>query len=79
VTRGLAEQEAAMAEALCERGMRFVRASRDQLAQLAAALRPVTAQLERDRPTRMFIERIVALKRRTPTSPSLPIPRGCAA
>jgi TRAP-type C4-dicarboxylate transport system substrate-binding protein len=79
VTRGLAEQEAAMAEVLCERGMRFVRASREQLAQLAAALRPVTARLERDRQTRTFIERIAALKRQTPPGPPLAIPRGCAA
>jgi TRAP-type C4-dicarboxylate transport system substrate-binding protein len=76
---GGAEQEDAIAEVLCDLGVRFARASRGQLIELTAALRPVTAALERDPETRTFIARIAALKRATPPGPPLAIPRGCAA
>jgi TRAP-type C4-dicarboxylate transport system substrate-binding protein len=78
-TVGLADREAAAADVLCSLGMRFAPATHDQLAQLTAAVRPVTAQLERDPETRGFIERIAALKRRTPPGAPPAIPRGCAA
>jgi TRAP-type C4-dicarboxylate transport system substrate-binding protein len=75
----LTEGEDVAAEGLCESGLRFARASRGQLTELTAALRAVTAALERDGQTRRFIERIATLKSATPPGPELAIPHGCAA
>ena len=50
---------------LCQRGLRFVHASNQQLAALRRAVQPVYNQLERNAQTRSLLQRIQAMKHET--------------
>src|SRR5918996_3717206 len=83
-TRDAAKRSAAVADTdaralgdSCAIGARFAEASAAGLAALEAAFAPVYANLARHPQTKVFIERIQALKRSTPPEPSLAIPSGC--
>jgi TRAP-type C4-dicarboxylate transport system substrate-binding protein len=65
--------------AICERGTRFVDASRADLASLHRAFAPLYSRLEQNRETRSFISRIESLKRSTPAGQQLAIPKSCFA
>ena len=68
----LRTEEQDEAGVLCRRGpAAFVRATAAQLAGLRAAVRPVYAELERDRKTRSFISAIESMRRRSPPPPTL--------
>jgi TRAP-type C4-dicarboxylate transport system substrate-binding protein len=58
-----ADRDAESAGNLCRRGAVFVSATAAELAELATAVRPVYAELERELETKTFIERIRGLKR----------------
>ena len=60
-------------------GGRVVLASKQQLAQLEQAARPVYTELERDRQTRSLIAAIRRLKASMPTPPAIVAPPSCAA
>jgi TRAP-type C4-dicarboxylate transport system substrate-binding protein len=53
------------ARILCQRGLRFVHASHQQLAALRRAVQPVYDQLERNAQTRSLLQRIQAMKHET--------------
>ncbi len=73
----LVDKDAEVIPIACATGARFAVASADDLAALRDAVAPVYAQLKRDPSTRVFIERIQALKRSTPAEPAPVIPAGC--
>jgi TRAP-type C4-dicarboxylate transport system substrate-binding protein len=73
----LADRDAQSLKNACRSGARFATASPADLAALRGAFAPVYASLERDPPTKAFIERIQALKRSAPAGAPLAIPAGC--
>jgi len=73
----LADRDAQSLEQACQSGARFANASPADLAALRTAFAPVYASLERDPRTKVFIERIQALKRSTSAEAPLAIPAGC--
>jgi TRAP-type transport system periplasmic protein len=73
----LADRDAQSLEQACQSGARFATASPADLAALRNAFAPVYASLERDPRTKVFIERIQALKRSTSAEAPLAIPAGC--
>jgi TRAP-type C4-dicarboxylate transport system substrate-binding protein len=78
LTRQLDEQQKISAEGggvLCQRGLRFVHASSQDLAALRRAVQPVYDKLEGNAQTKSFLRRILAMKHETrdastPDSPS---------
>ncbi len=62
-------------EVLCQRGLRFVRASNQELAALRRAVQPVYDTLERNTETRSLLQQIQAMKQETRASatPHAPI------
>jgi TRAP-type C4-dicarboxylate transport system substrate-binding protein len=62
-------------DSLCQRGLRFLRANKQDLAQLRQAVQPVYDTLERNAETRSFLQRILAMKReaRTTATPDAPV------
>jgi hypothetical protein len=62
-------------DSLCQRGLRFLRANNQDLAQLRRAVQPVYDTLERNAETRSFLQRILAMKReaRTTATPDAPV------
>jgi TRAP-type C4-dicarboxylate transport system substrate-binding protein len=67
----LRTRDPAEAETLCGRGqIKLVDASADEVAQLHEAVRPVYAELERNRRTRAAVDEIRSLKRTVPTAPA---------
>jgi TRAP-type C4-dicarboxylate transport system substrate-binding protein len=67
--RGLNDEDRGI---LCRRGLRFVRASDRDLADLRRAVQPVYGQLERNAQTRSLLRRIQAMKRETAAAPDAP-------
>jgi TRAP-type C4-dicarboxylate transport system substrate-binding protein len=67
--RGLTDEDRGI---LCRRGLRFVRASSRDLADLRRAVQPVYEQLERNAQTRSLLRRIQAMKRETAAAPDAP-------
>jgi TRAP-type C4-dicarboxylate transport system substrate-binding protein len=57
---------------LCQRGLRFVRASDRELATLRRAVQPVYDRLERNPQTKSVLQRIQAMKRETAAVPDAP-------
>jgi Bacterial extracellular solute-binding protein, family 7 len=57
---------------LCQRGLRFVRASDRELATLRRAVQPVYDRLERNPQTKSVLQRIQAMKRETAAAPDAP-------
>jgi TRAP-type C4-dicarboxylate transport system substrate-binding protein len=55
-------------EVLCQRGLRFVRASNQELAALRRAVQPVYDTLERNAETRSLLQQIQAMKQETRAS-----------
>jgi TRAP-type C4-dicarboxylate transport system substrate-binding protein len=55
-------------EVLCQRGLRFLRASNQELAELRRAVQPVYDQLERNAQTRSLLQQIQAMKQETRAS-----------
>ena len=55
-------------ELLCRRGLRFVRASDQELAALRRAVQPVYRQLERNAVTRSLLQQIQMMKHQTPAT-----------
>jgi len=53
---------------LCQRGLRFLHASNQQLATLRRAVQPVYDQLERNGQTRSLLQQIQAMKHETPAT-----------
>jgi TRAP-type C4-dicarboxylate transport system substrate-binding protein len=77
LSRQLDEQQGLSASdggILCRRGLRFLRASNQDLAALRRAVQPVYDRLERDAETRSFLQRILAMKQesRTASTPDSP-------
>jgi hypothetical protein len=62
---------------LCRRGVRFVRASSQDLAALRRAVQPVYDMLEGNAKTRSFLQRILAMKQETRAA-STPDSQDCA-
>src|SRR5215207_4890521 len=60
---------------LCQRGLRFVHASNQQLAALRRAVQPVYNQLERNTQTRSLLQQIQAMKHETATTATPDSPR----
>jgi TRAP-type C4-dicarboxylate transport system substrate-binding protein len=52
-------------QVLCQRGLRFVRASTQELAALRRAVQPVYDRLERDAETRSMVQQILTMKHKT--------------
>jgi TRAP-type C4-dicarboxylate transport system substrate-binding protein len=69
--------DASSLENACQTGARFASASKDQMAKLQQAFRPVLASLEEDAKTKAFLEQIQQLKLTTPAGEPLPIPAQC--
>ena len=76
-TTASADQDASSLKNACQTGARFANASKDELAALQKAFRPVLASLEKDAKTKAFIEQIQELKRTTPAGEPLSIPAQC--
>jgi hypothetical protein len=73
----LADRDSQILRNACQSGARFTTASQADLAALRAAFAPVYASLEQDPQTKVFIQRIQALKQSTPAAAPLAIPAGC--
>jgi TRAP-type transport system periplasmic protein len=73
----LAESERGLTTLLCNEGVRFANASKDDLAWLRRVFAPLYARLEQDPQTKSFISQIRALKGPIAPDPSLVIQRGC--
>jgi TRAP-type transport system periplasmic protein len=73
----LADRDAQSLKNACQSGARFANASQADLAALRNAFAPVYESLEQDPQTKVFIERIQALKRSTSAEAPLAIPSGC--
>jgi TRAP-type C4-dicarboxylate transport system substrate-binding protein len=71
---GLSDEDRSV---LCERGLRFMHATNQDLAGLRRAVQPVYDQLERNAETRSFLQRILAMKRETRAAATPDSPR-CA-
>ena len=65
-------------QAACAEGARFVTAEPAQLDALRSTLSTVYDELERDAPTKSFIEQIQRLKTSTPPDPAPHIPASCS-
>jgi hypothetical protein len=74
---GMADRDDEIVANVCQKGAHFANASEADLGALRDAFVPVYATLEQDPQTKVFIERIDALKRVTPAGPALAIPAGC--
>jgi TRAP-type C4-dicarboxylate transport system substrate-binding protein len=74
---GLADRDAQSLKVACQAGARFANASQANLASLRKAFAPVYASLEQDSQTKVFIQRIQALKQSTAAEAPLAIPAGC--
>jgi TRAP-type C4-dicarboxylate transport system substrate-binding protein len=72
--QGLSDEERGV---LCERGLRFLHASNQELAELRRAVQPVYDQLEHNAETRSSLQRILAMKRETRATATPDSPR-CA-
>jgi TRAP-type C4-dicarboxylate transport system substrate-binding protein len=70
--------ESALAQRFCADNGRIVFASKQDLAELAHAAKPVYAELERDQQTRAYIAQIRKLKASTPPARPLVAPKGCS-
>ena len=80
-TQGLRDEDASI---ICRRGLRFLRASDQDLAGLRRAVQPVYDRVESNAETRSFLQRIVAMKQETraastPDSPTCSPPGPTAA
>jgi TRAP-type C4-dicarboxylate transport system substrate-binding protein len=64
-------------DSLCRRGLRFLRASNQELAELRRAVQPVYDTLERNAETRSLLQRIQAMKRETGATATPDAP-GCS-
>jgi TRAP-type C4-dicarboxylate transport system substrate-binding protein len=73
----LAESERGLTTLLCNEGVRFANASKDDLAWLRQVFGPLYARLEQDPQTKSYISQIRALKGSIAPDPPLVIQRGC--
>jgi TRAP-type C4-dicarboxylate transport system substrate-binding protein len=65
------------AHLLCHRGLRFLRASNQELAELRRAVQPVYDRIERNAQTRSLLQRILAMKHETRATATPDAP-GCS-
>jgi TRAP-type C4-dicarboxylate transport system substrate-binding protein len=72
--QGLSDEERGV---LCERGLRFLHASNQELAELRRAVQPVYDRIEHNAETRSFLQRILTMKRETRAAATPDSPR-CA-
>jgi hypothetical protein len=71
-TQGLSAEDG---NVLCRRGLRFVRASNQDLAELRRAVQPVYDRIEGNAETRSLLQRILAMKRETRAAATPDSPR----